>query len=487
MDSVGDSRSRKLIRLCPCGCGQDKSVESVDDIRVQKTAMGTGTGMNRIRIVRPGAHISMLLNTVMRKTTYLKYYFFESQLFKTFTIEKQMVNVATMSSRPSYGDDAVSYVQLKREGNLCTVKGKICPEHKVHAKLYGVTLIVDEQQEAVKSIECHDCVASLGGCKHAIAFLMWVHRRSEEPSCTSVECCWMKSKLSRVGSTLKYITAKELSNGRPSLSSNTSVFEEFLEEGKRRKLTNCEVLKYQANFVFDQIKSLSMHKLVLKYKERSCDTFLEKMVLTDTDISSIEKETRGQHKSSLWHELRYGRITASRAYEFSRCKTSDGTLISLIMGGKIPDTLAMKRGRILEEEVRKTVSTKLGKKINKCGLMLSENYPMIAGSPDGICENSIIEIKCPVSEKTLKNYVSNGKPTQKYYVQMQLQMYVTGLKRGYYCGADCNYSANKNVQIISVSYDEKYVLNFLNDIVFSWKSNVYPLLYHSTLYVLCEY
>ncbi|GBP77503.1 hypothetical protein EVAR_98956_1 [Eumeta japonica] len=150
-------------------------------------------------------------------------------------------------------DDAVSYVQLKREGNLCTIKAKICPEHKVHAKLYGVSLVVDEQEETVKSVECHDCVASQGGCKHAMAFLI--------------------------------------------------------------------------------------------------------VIFSDADINNVEEETREQHKSKLWYELRYGRVTASRAYEFSRCKTSDGTLMAVIMGGKIPDTTAMKRGRILEDEVRKTISS----------------------------------------------------------------------------------------------------------------------------------
>ncbi|XP_063893363.1 uncharacterized protein LOC126054673 [Helicoverpa armigera] len=390
-------------------------------------------------------------------------------------------NVKTSkSSRPSYGDDAVSYVQLKRDGDLCVVKCKVCPEHKVHAKLYGVTLIVDEQEDAVKSVACNDCVASQGGCKHGIAFLMWVHRRSEEPSCTSIQCYWMKSRLSRVGSTTKFITAKELSNGRPSVPSDEDVFKKFLEEGRKRKLSNCELLKYQSDYVFDQKESLSMHKLVLKYKEASCDKFLEKVTLTDADIDSIEKETKRQHESILWHELRYGRVTASRAFEFSRCKTSDGTLISLIMGGKLPDTSAMKRGRILENEVRKTVSNKLGKKIKHCGLMLSKNYPMIAGSPDGICEDSIIEIKCPMSAKTLKKYIVNGKPTIKFYVQMQLQMYLTGLKKGYFCVADSSYSANKNVEIICVSYDEKYVLNFLDVIVSLWKENVYPLLYQSS-------
>lgn len=383
------------------------------------------------------------------------------------------------SARASYGDDAVSYVQLKREGNLCTIKAKICPEHKVHAKLYGVSLVVDEQEESVKSVECHDCVASQGGCKHAMAFLMWVHRRSEDPSCTSIECYWMKSKLSRVGSTLKYITAKELSKGSPSLPSNTEVFEKFLEEGKRRRLTECEIMKYQNEYVLDRLQSLSMDNLVLKYKEKSCDKFLERVIFSDADINNVEEETREQHKSRLWYELRYGRVTTSRAYEFSRCKTIDGTLMAVIMGGKIPDTTAMKRGRMLEVDVRKTVSANLGKKIKICGLMLCKNYPMLAGSPDGICENSIIKIKCPMSEKTMKNYVNNGKPTQKFYVQMQLQMLLTGHKKGYFCVADCNYNANRKVDIMEIMYDEKYVSDFLKVIVPLWKDNVYPVLYKS--------
>ncbi|KAF5304515.1 hypothetical protein FQA39_LY09566 [Lamprigera yunnana] len=88
-------------------------------------------------------------------------------------------NVKTsLSSRPSYGDDAISYVQLKREGKICTVKCKICPEHEDHAKLYGVTLSVDEDEEKVTSVQCHDYVAAQGDCKHVIALLMWIHRRT---------------------------------------------------------------------------------------------------------------------------------------------------------------------------------------------------------------------------------------------------------------------------------------------------------------------
>ena len=38
------------------------------------------------------------------------------------------------SSRESYGDNAVGYVQVKRNGNVCTVKASVTPEHNVRKK-----------------------------------------------------------------------------------------------------------------------------------------------------------------------------------------------------------------------------------------------------------------------------------------------------------------------------------------------------------------
>lgn len=218
-----------------------------------------------------------------------------------------------------------------------------------------MTLTVDEDEEKVTSVQCHDCVAAQGGCKHAIALLMWVHRRSE-PLCTEVQCYWLKSKLSRVGTTLKYITSKELSNGSPILQDNHTVLDKFLEVGKKRKISNCELMKYQSEYICSDILSVLMHQLVLKYKEKCCDMFLDKLDLSVDIINKIEHTTRDQYKNSLWYELRYGRITASRVYEVSRCQKSDGSLISLIMGGKIPDTPAVKRGRNLEDEVRGSIA-----------------------------------------------------------------------------------------------------------------------------------
>ena len=87
-------------------------------------------------------------------------------------------------------------MQVKREGDVCLVKCRITPEHRVRSKPYQCTLKCNEKDGEVLCVECEDCAASKGGCKHAIAFLMWLHRRSEEPATTAVKCYWKKSTLS---------------------------------------------------------------------------------------------------------------------------------------------------------------------------------------------------------------------------------------------------------------------------------------------------
>ncbi|KAK4885500.1 hypothetical protein RN001_001771 [Aquatica leii] len=97
-----------------------------------------------------------------------------------------LLNLSNESARESYGDSAVGYVQVRRINNNCIIKGRICPKHKIREKPYFVTATVDEENEIIKELLCLSCVAALGLCKHAIAFMMWLHRRSEEPSPTEV-------------------------------------------------------------------------------------------------------------------------------------------------------------------------------------------------------------------------------------------------------------------------------------------------------------
>ncbi|XP_045454482.1 uncharacterized protein LOC123663880 [Melitaea cinxia] len=391
----------------------------------------------------------------------------------------------SVSSRESYGDDAIGYVQLKRKANLCVIKCKICPEHKVRQQPYSVSMVIDEKEGIVQSVQCADCPASKGGCKHAVAFLMWTHRRSEEPSCTAVACYWKKSKLSKVGSTLKYMKIKEMASNNSSLfiQQDGSVFCEFLTESKKRKLQNCQILKHQLDYEDDIVQLLSLHNLSHKFNsENDCNQFINKirLVFTEKNVSEAERITYLQHKSPAWYELRYARITASKAFDVTRCKTSDGSLIAILMGAKVPDTIAMKRGRKLEDLVKNILTEQLGK-ISQCGLFICQEYPMIAASPDGILNgDTVLEIKCPINEKTSKTYVSNNQVTAKYFAQVQLQMHLTGLKKCLFCVASWNFETNNEINVVPLDYNSEYVIDLLCKLEFFWKKNVYPLLYNST-------
>jgi hypothetical protein len=64
------------------------------------------------------------------------------------------------ATRGDYGDNAVEFVQVKREGKNVFLKALVCPETKIKSKSYNVTAELDG--DAILSAQCHDCKASRG-------------------------------------------------------------------------------------------------------------------------------------------------------------------------------------------------------------------------------------------------------------------------------------------------------------------------------------
>ncbi|XP_013184777.2 uncharacterized protein LOC106130474 [Amyelois transitella] len=366
------------------------------------------------------------------------------------------------------------------------MKCKICPEHKVKATSYNVTMVINENKSEIVSCQCLDCAASAGGCKHAVAFLMWAHRRSEEPSTTEVECYWKKSNLSRVGSSMKFITLQNMCKKQTAnYDVNEELFKEFVQEAKKRKITTCELVKYQKEFVHSDIRRFSLHHFVIQSSaaiKNDVNMLIASLTqeLNANVLKKIEEQTKSQFKSPLWYEMRYARITASKAFEVIRCQTADGSLVASIMGAKAPDTAAMKRGRNLEMTVIKIAQNKIKRKFNPCGLFLSAQHPIVAATPDGISKDAVLEVKCPTSNTTKLNYIKNGVVMQKYLAQIQLQMYVTNKKKGYFCVAHPDFEKSRNVDIFLIHFDCDYVSDLLQKVTAFWKANIYSLLIEST-------
>ena len=163
------------------------------------------------------------------------------------------------STRESYGDQAIGYVQVQRKDNICTVLARCTPEHKNNAVSYELKVEVDEENEEILSGTCV-CSATNGGCKHIIAFTSWLHRRTEEKSVTQVESYWNKPRLANVGSTIKYINAKDLiksgkkrTTRQPTIPPKTNAvlsLIEIIERGKAAAIgeSSVSIISYFQNF-----------------------------------------------------------------------------------------------------------------------------------------------------------------------------------------------------------------------------------------------
>lgn len=121
---------------------------------------------------------------------------------------------------------------------------------------------------------CQDCAASKGGCKHAIAFLFWLHQRSEEPSTTEVLCYWKKSELSKVGSSKKFMKLTEMvSINKISGTNSHIVFKKFCEVNNGQNI-NSIILNLKKGPCYT---NLSLHQLFKKknINDLTAKTFLE--------------------------------------------------------------------------------------------------------------------------------------------------------------------------------------------------------------------
>lgn len=93
-------------------------------------------------------------------------------------------------------------------------------------------------------------------------------------------------------------------------------------------------------------------------------------------------------------------------------------------------------------------------------------------SPDAINEN-VVEIKCSTSEKTSVNYIDSEQNTKpKFIYQMQIQMFLTGLKKAIVVVAHHNFETTKQIQIIFYDYDTNLVDMLVKDVNNFWFENI---------------
>ncbi|KAG8175683.1 hypothetical protein JTE90_010158 [Oedothorax gibbosus] len=235
----------------------------------------------------------------------------------------------------------------------------------------------------------------------------WHGYSAEDAAVTSTTCYWRKSELSSVGRGLKFMKTSE--SGKKAVrhlpASDGSAREEFTELYASKGIFDTQLTAYTSPVV--GIKELPLHYLHSAHKNTGAvispsgfNEFAKTQLLPDI-CQKAEKATCLQADTPLWHELRYGRITASKLNAAAHCHTLDGSL-EQILGARVKETEAMKRGTRLEQAVKMALSMKLECKVLDYGFLLDQEFPVFGASPDGVSADFTVEINCPVSSQTEK-------------------------------------------------------------------------------------
>ncbi|KAF5284531.1 hypothetical protein FQA39_LY17004 [Lamprigera yunnana] len=220
-------------------------------------------------------------------------------------------------------------------------------EHKVWNKPYYVKVLINETEEKIIEALYEDCLAAPGGCKHIRALISWRHCRSEEPSTTELKCYWRKSTLSKIDNELKFVKARDMG---PSVTS----------------LLLPQMTIFSLTEVHSDIDN-NFNNFVL---------FCKSSITTEICNEAFNM-TKDQADCPLWFELRYGRITASKAHEISQCKKVNGVLVDVVPG-------ATKIRRLNSNGKKSSIGTTCKQrsgeeekiKIKKCGLIINK-YPLL--------------------------------------------------------------------------------------------------------------
>jgi len=177
-----------------------------------------------------------------------------------------------------------------------------------------------------------------------------------------------------------------------------------------------------------------------------------------------------------WHQLRLGKVTASRVADIlAKTKTgpsaSRGNYLIELALQRVTKTLeesytnsAMEWGIQTEPQARVAYEVKTNNFVDQVAFI---DHPTIANfgcSPDGLVgSDGLIEIKCPNSA-THWSYIKDNAPPNKYFIQMQAQMAVTGAKWCDFVSFDPRMPERSQLLIVNVPRDPEFISSMEEEI-----------------------
>jgi len=171
-----------------------------------------------------------------------------------------------------------------------------------------------------------------------------------------------------------------------------------------------------------------------------------------------------------WFQMRLGKVTASRVADIlAKTKTGPSAsrqnyLIELALQrttGIIQESYsnaAMEWGTQTEPQARVAYEVNTNNFVDQVAFIDHFSIEWFGCSPDGLVSNrGLVEIKCPNST-THWEYFKFNRPPQKYIIQMQAQMAVTGRDWCDFISFDPRMPERSQLLIVRVDRDESFIV-----------------------------
>lgn len=184
-----------------------------------------------------------------------------------------------------------------------------------------------------------------------------------------------------------------------------------------------------------------------------------------------------EQRSPEWYAARLGKVGASRVSDImARTKTGYSTSRANLMAELVCERLtgvntegytnaAMQWGTDKEPDARALYSLMNDCEIEEAGFLDHPTIHMAGCSPDGLVgTDGLVEIKCPNTATQIETLL-NGTVDNKYFLQMQFQMSVTGRAWCDFVSFDPRLPPEMQLWVKRVPRDNESIANIEKEVV----------------------
>ena len=267
------------------------------------------------------------------------HYILENKAFEADYVGQYKVKKAYSYFKSGFVAQIVSLVLTDGGKNIILLKSSVLPSQKVSSAEHTVWVLAEKCGDILTAY-C-SCTAGLSQCcNHVIGVLYKVEYAVTQgltnPTCTEVKCklndrstrvikgckvrdmVFEKHDAERKSLCKRSICSIVKTAFDPRLGSSSKISERAFFEELRNKNPTASVLMSLADNTegLTPLPLLQVAEMVLNEKsgepyEALVDHLLARAVLTDAQLSELEKMTHQQSQSSVWYSQRIGRLTAS--------------------------------------------------------------------------------------------------------------------------------------------------------------------------------